>query len=71
MSASERTALPPPNVAKVSERKEDGKMAASTLQLGNQAPGWDTASHGSLQPSEDPRRGQGEDRLRPRGRWES
>lgn len=45
-------------------------MAAPTLQLWNQAPGWEMASCGSLQPSEDPGRGQGEDGLRPRGHRE-
>lgn len=53
MDASEQTSLSPQNGAKVSSRKEDRKTAASTPQRKNQAPGGDTASRGSLQPSED------------------
>lgn len=45
-------------------------MAAPTQRLRSRAPGWAMASRGSLQPSQDPRRGQGEDGLRPRGHWE-
>lgn len=45
-------------------------MVTPTLKLQNKAPGWETASRGSLQPSEDPGWGQGEDGLRPRGHRE-